>query len=337
MRKTTLWTVLGVGAGLMVCCWCIGGAAWIVETPVYLLFGWVLYPFHSMGEASIDWSNLAISLIALTFLTLGVHAFARWFHASGKPVRSWQWRWTFGLVGILLFAFVAGIAAIGITHQATWLVTNKEPLIEGGLRIAAAKATSGNNMRQIGTGVHNYHGVHNHVPLGGTYDAQGRGMHGWQTMLLPYMEQQPLYNRIDLKQPWNAPGNVEWMMLKVPVYLHPSIDQQEADGFAVSHYAGNVHVLGPTLMKFNDITDGTSQTILAGEVSTNFKPWGHPANWRDPALGLHKSPDGFGGPSQNVTQFLLVDASVRSMRNDANPAVLKAFATPNGGEKERWD
>ena len=35
---------------------------------------------------------------------------------------------------------------------------------------------------------------------------------------------------------------------------------------------------------------------MAGEVAGDFKPWGDPTNWRDPALGINRSPEGFGGP-----------------------------------------
>ncbi len=315
---------------LLLCVCCLPDAG---EEFYAILFGWTKYPLRLGDTRVIDWPNTFLCLACLAGLTVGVHLFGRWFAAQRSAPTDWPWSRTLKLVGFQMLMFVAGIMAIGVTHEVYWLATSEQPLRER----AADRTVSGNNLRQIGTGVHTYHGIHTHLPLGGNYDAQGRGMHGWQTILLPYMEQQPLYNSIDLKQPWNAPANARAMSVEVMAYQHPSIDLRHADGFGLSHYAGNVHVLGPALMKFGDIADGTSQTILAGEVSSNFKPWGHPATWRDPALGLHKSPDGFGGPTPNVTQFLMADASVRKMRNDANPAVLKAFATPNGGEKDAWD
>jgi hypothetical protein len=190
-----------------------------------------------------------------------------------------------------------------------------------------------NNLKQLGIATHVYHDAHKHFPLGGTFDERGRGMHGWQTMILPYVEQQALFNRIDLNHPWNAPVNAEAMNTIVPVYISPFADQQRIDGFALSDYAGNVHVLGPTKLTMKDITDGASNTMLMGEVTHNLKPWGSPTNWRDPALGLQTSPDGFGGPRKDVTIIVLADASVRKIRNDISPEVLKALATPRGGEK----
>ena len=86
--------------------------------------------------------------------------------------------------------------------------------------------------------------------------------------------------------------------------------------------------------KKNDITDGLSNTLLAGEAAGNFKPWGYPANARDPALGINKTPDGFGGPwiSKKGANFMFADASIRFFTDDIDPAVLKALSTPNGGE-----
>jgi prepilin-type processing-associated H-X9-DG protein len=72
----------------------------------------------------------------------------------------------------------------------------------------------------------------------------------------------------------------------------------------------------------------------------NLKPWGHPWQWRDPALGLNQSPDGFGSPdSQGRVHFLMADGSVRTFSTKTSPEVLRALATPNGKEQmpEDWD
>lgn len=44
--------------------------------------------------------------------------------------------------------------------------------------------------------------------------------------------------------------------------------------------------------------------------------------------------DGFGGPWPNGgTQFAMADGSVRLLRDDIDPKVLRALATPAGGEE----
>ncbi len=82
-------------------------------------------------------------------------------------------------------------------------------------------------------------------------------------------------------------------------------------------------------MRREDVTDGLSSTILIGEVAANFKPWGDPVNWRDPALGLGASPDRFGGvPGERGAQFVFMDGSVHFLSEDIDPQVLRARARP---------
>src|SRR5262249_6999261 len=122
------------------------------------------------------------------------------------------------------------------------------------------------------------------------------------------------------------PGFINSQMRSAPLI--------DADGFGLSHYAANSRVMGPGKgMKVSDITDGAANTILIGEVNANFRPWGHPVNWRDPAKGINKSPDGFGGPrSSGGGLFAMADGSVRFIGEGVNSSVLRALATPNGGE-----
>ncbi|HEV3437698.1 MAG TPA: hypothetical protein VG122_10085, partial [Gemmata sp.] len=77
---------------------------------------------------------------------------------------------------------------------------------------------------------------------------------------------------------------------------------------------GNIHiVLSDTPKKLNDFPQGTANTILAGEVSSNFRAWGDPLNARDPRLGGSGHPNGFGGPNGKPALFAMLDGSVRSL------------------------
>lgn len=95
-----------------------------------VLIGFALYPARLAGEQAIDWPSTFLCAACLVGLTLGVHYFGQWFAAHRGA--AWPWRRTVQFVGIVLLLFVAGIAAIGITHQATWLATSEEKLTRRG-------------------------------------------------------------------------------------------------------------------------------------------------------------------------------------------------------------
>ncbi len=121
----------------------------------------------------------------------------------------------------------------------------------------------------------------------------------------------------------------------VPEYVNPAIQfSKDPAGYALSHYAGSAAMLGgDAAHTLSDVTDGTDSTILAGEVASGFKPWGDPANWRDVALGINRAPNGFGSPFIGGASFLMVDGSIRFLKNTIDPNVLKALSTPAGGER----
>jgi hypothetical protein len=99
----------------------------------------------------------------------------------------------------------------------------------------------------------------------------------------------------------------------------------------------------PDLRFDQDFPDGTGNTIMVADAA-NPVPWSKPAD-------LEFDPNGalpvVGGPhSKAVSHFfcyvtkrvqgfhaLFVDASVRFMRTDIDPDVLRAMLTRNGGEK----
>lgn len=205
------------------------------------------------------------------------------------------------------------------------------------------------NLKQLGLGLHNYHDTSGSLPPAIFLNEQEEPGHSWMTMLLPHIEQGPLFDQIDLSVPWDSEKNRKPLETRVSAYRSPAVDHSEVktSGNGMSHFAGNVHVIrdGEPL-KFKDITDGKSATIMMGESFGKFEPWGKPGNVRDPVDGINKSNEGYGTHCTYLEQgwvslervrvpgcnFGLADGSVRWISEDIDPDVLRRLALPNDGE-----
>lgn len=340
-RLVRLLIVAVFGSLLLTC------AGFLLPLDVFgnLLVGWAFFLRRTLPAVSIGAEGIATGLICLVGFVVGLHLFLRWFVAAMPKAASsdehsgprWRWRWTAQVVGLVVLLFASGVAATGIAHQAGWLLTSPEPMAEGsmGSRWAAHRAQSTNNLRQIGLGLLVYSQDQGTFPPGGIFDTTGRGLHGWQVEILPYLELSGgLYSDIAPTLPWDDPANASALATEVRFFLRPETELRvDPFGRALSHYAGNVHVLGGDApLSQERITDGLSNTILVGEAAGNFKPWGHHANWRDPKLGINRTPDGFGSPSPGGASFLMADGSVRFIKDTIDPSVFEALGTPAGGE-----
>lgn len=111
-------------------------------------------------------------------------------------------------------------------------------------REAARRMSCGNNVKQLGLALHNYHDTHRSFPPGVIW-GPGKAPytepyhHTWNVMILPFMEQQPLYDQTDKNLPvWDQPIRGT----QVSTFRCPSDagrwEIDETAGIAVTNYPG---------------------------------------------------------------------------------------------------
>lgn len=162
-------------------------------------------------------------------------------------------------------------------------------------------------------------------------------LHGWMVYALPYSWTQGGVSQfVDYSKPWDDPANRNAFTRRFKDYESPfrNLPRHNDEGYALAHIAGNKQLFGDGGAVPNQkIEDGSSQTILAGDAAGNYQPWGKPRTDRDPALGINKSKDGFGGPwASGGAMMVFADGSVRMMSKDTSTEVLRALANPADGE-----
>jgi prepilin-type N-terminal cleavage/methylation domain-containing protein/prepilin-type processing-associated H-X9-DG protein len=179
------------------------------------------------------------------------------------------------------------------------------------VREAANRMRCSNNLKQVGLALHNFHDVHGYFPpavVDGPLPAVGvttTAQHGNMPFLLPYLEQQVMYNQYHRNLDWSKPGNQSVVSRHLKVLQCPSAEAnretyttvgtylEDKGVFACSDYAAFAMVPQALIdsgfvdspatpdgvMKKNvlsrmaDITDGTSSTILYAEDAGRPQLW----------------------------------------------------------------
>jgi hypothetical protein len=151
------------------------------------------------------------------------------------------------------------------------------------VREAAARTQSLNNLKQLGIAVHNYASVYNNSLPPGTGEAANK-MGTIHFHILPYIEQQALYNKGT-----NAVWDDDVWSVVVPTFLDPRDSTAPPGGvyqawLATTNYAANAMVFGGDKARFNigNIPDGTSNTLMF--ATRNQMCNGTPTAWGYPSL-----------------------------------------------------
>ena len=136
-------------------------------------------------------------------------------------------------------------------------------------RPAARRSQCRNNLRQIALALYNYEAEYHAFPPAYTVDADGRPLHSWRTLILPYLDQGPLYNSIDLSKPWDDPANAEAFKIPVLVYCCPSYRGPSGHTTYLACVGEHACFRRTVPRLISEITDGLSNTLMVVEVPSD--------------------------------------------------------------------
>ncbi len=181
--------------------------------------------------------------------------------------------------------------------------------------------------------MHNYNGTHGKLPPAVVYGNYGQPLYSWRVLLLPFIEQDALYQEFHLDEPWDSPHNLRLLPRMPATYAAPG---RKAAKIPPYHTVCHVFV-GPGaafegregLRLPDDFPDGTSNTILIVEA-------GAPVPWTKPEELEYRTD----GPLPDLRCLFrdgfrvgLADGSMRWLGKGTSEATLRAAITRNGGDR----
>jgi len=203
-------------------------------------------------------------------------------------------------------------------------------------REAARRMQCSNHMKQIAVAFHAYHEKYGHLPPAYTIDEDGKPLHSWRVLILPYIEQNALYEQIRLDEPWDSDYNRQFHAKTPSVFQCPSARLPEivhvpapGGSFYSVVYGAETAFTGSQPTRFEDMKAGTSNTIVLVERR-------HPVNWMDPSReityetaikGINVDAMGISSYHPGVVLAAFGDGRVQTVSENVDNETLRAMLT----------
>ena len=273
--------------------------------------------------------------------------------------------------GFTLVELLVVIAIIAI------LIAMLLPAVQAA-REAARRASCLNHVAQLGLALHNYEMAFEVLPPGVVNpDGPIRNVEeeyhvSWMVQILPFVEETVAFERFDFQGGAYSPRSAQVRGHVVELYLCPSSSflRSEGRGIIPTHYAGCHHDVEAPIdvdnhgtlflnshVRYRDISDGTTKTILVGEKTLDPQDLGWVSGTRStlrnggsfvqqtrhtappPLLTGEESEDtspeavgGFGSAHPGGANFLFADGSTRFLSETIDTTILRHLANRADGE-----
>ena len=195
-------------------------------------------------------------------------------------------------------------------------------------RPAARRTQCANNLKQVVLAFHSYHDDYQALPPAYTVDANGKPLHSWRTLLLPYLDEEAVYSKIDLTKPWDDPANAAACNTRLAIYQCPEVwsSTNRTTYLAVVTADSMLQPVSSRRLR------SPSEALLVLETdAAHAVPWMAPLD-ADEKLVLeygNKTPL----PHSAGAQGGFVDGTVRALEPDTPPAERQAWTSAAVREK----
>ena len=214
------------------------------------------------------------------------------------------------------------IALIGL------LVLLLTPQVQQAGAGSASREKCMNNLKQIAVALHTYHDAYGSFPPAYVVDEPGTPLYSWRVLVLPYLDQQFLYEQFHLDESWDSPHNAALLKPVPSVFRCPTrVHKSQNDSPTCTHYAGvfgsRCVFQGAEPTTLSQITDDHAETLLAAEVTDADIPWSAPRDvdvTQHPKLGDRQGlssdhPGGlFGMRADGAVRFVLEETDADTVR-----------------------
>ena len=194
------------------------------------------------------------------------------------------------------------------------------------------------NLRQIGLALLNYENARGAFPPLYTVDENGKPLHSWRVLLLPFLDYNVFYKAIRLDEPWDSDHNSQFHDVIVGIYSCQSNPLcKPGNDCTYSAIAGGILVPGTEKARTLDYlatNNGTSYTLALIEVKEPFC-------WMDPTadVTLKDLGKGINAPDSRCGSFhpggcmaCFCDGSVRHLSQTMDTKTLQALGNPDSSD-----
>ena len=202
------------------------------------------------------------------------------------------------------------------------------------VRSAARRTQSANNLKQMALAAHNYESAFMHFPSGDGPVNKGGPAVSWRVKILPFIEQNNLYEMYNVDEPWDSENNRKILEMMPEVFQNPASMAQPGytvyRGIGGKNGAMGVDGQGNSRdTRIGNIVDGTSNTIMLVEAPDRAAvPWTKPDGGVDPTK---VRPEHMIGNYPGGFNAAFCDGSVHFIPTSILPETLKNLMEMNDG------